>query len=98
MDEALEVKLLRTLLRSSSRQKIELYTYDGSLVAKNLMDQISELDKYFEYEEIDEDKRVNFVVTRLKGHATLWWDNMYDERRKQGKPLIKLWNMLIAKC
>ena len=30
------------------------------------------MEKYFEYE----DKRVKVVVTRLKGHATLWWDNV----------------------
>lgn len=38
--------------------------YDGCLIAENLIDQISELDKYFEYKEIEEDKKVNFVVTR----------------------------------
>ena len=33
--------------------------------SENLIDWISELDKYFEYEEIEEEKKVKFDVTRL---------------------------------
>lgn len=61
------------------------------------MDWISELDKYFEYEDIKEDKWVKIVVTRLKGHVTLWWDNVQDERTKHEKPLIKSWDRMIVK-
>jgi hypothetical protein len=34
------------------------------------------MEKYFDYEDFDEKKRVKHVVTRLKGHATLWWDEL----------------------
>jgi len=97
VDEALEVKLLRSVLSSSSRPKPELSTYDGSLGAENLMDWTSKLDKYFKYEEIEEDKKGKFVVTRLKGHVALWRDNVQVEIRKQGKPFNKSWDMMIAK-
>lgn len=97
MDEAPKVKLLRLVLSSSSKPKPKLSTYDGNLVAENLMDWISELDKYFEYKEIEEDKWVKFVVTRLKFHVALWWDNVQAERRKKGIPLIKSWDKMIAK-
>lgn len=74
--ETPKVKLLRSLLGSSSRRKPELSTYNGNLVAKKLFEWISELDKYFEYEDMDDDKQVNFTITRLKGHVVLWWDNV----------------------
>ena len=74
---------------SSFSPKLELYIYNGSLKAENLIDWICEMDKYFEYKEIDENKRVKFSVTRLKGHAALGWDNVQAERRKKDKPLIK---------
>ena len=61
---------------SNSKPKHELSTYDGSLSANVLLDWLSELNKYFDYEEINEDKRVKFVATKLKGHASLWWDNV----------------------
>jgi hypothetical protein len=30
------------------------------------------MDKYFNYEYVDEEKNVKHVVTGLKGHAKLW--------------------------
>jgi hypothetical protein len=32
------------------------------------------MDKYFDYEDVNEEKKVRHATTRLKGHATLWWD------------------------
>ena len=74
-----EVRLLRELFGSSFRPNPKLSIYDGTLKAENLIDWIGEMDKYFEYEEIDENKRIKFAVTRLKGHAALWWDNVQAE-------------------
>ena len=72
-------------------------TYDGSIFVDDLIDWISEMDKYFEYDEIEEDKRVRLVVTRLKGHASLWWDSVQAERRRKNNSLIKSWNRMVAK-
>ena len=43
------------------------------------------MDKFFNYEEMDEGKRVQFAVTKLKGHAALWWDGVQAKRRRLGK-------------
>eukprot|EP00253_Pinus_taeda_P017754 PITA_17754 len=67
-----EVKLLKTVLLSNSRPKPELPTYDGSLSIDVVLYWISEMDKYFECEEVSEDRRVKFAATKLKGHASLW--------------------------
>ena len=56
---------------------MEIPTYEGSLNAKELMDWIKSLDKYFDYEEeVDDKKKVKFAVTRLKGHVAIWWDEL----------------------
>jgi hypothetical protein len=55
------------------------------------------MDKYFDYEDVDEEKRVRHAVTRLKGHATLWWDELQAERRSIGKHKIKNWDRMVAK-
>jgi hypothetical protein len=34
------------------------------------------MDKYFDYEELDEEKKVRHVFTMLKWHAAMWWDEM----------------------
>ena len=43
------------------------------------------MEKYFDYEYVDQEKRVIHVFTRLKGHATLWWDELQAKRRSKGK-------------
>jgi hypothetical protein len=55
------------------------------------------MEKYFDYEYIDEEKKVKHVVTRLKGHATLWWDELQADRRSKGKQKIKNWDRIVAK-
>jgi hypothetical protein len=61
-----------------------------------LPDWINSLDKYFDYEDIDNEKKVKHVVTRLKGHASLWWDKLQVDKRRRGKYKIKSWDRMIA--
>ena len=49
---------------ANSSLRLEFPTYDGSLVVEHLIDCISEMDKYFEYDEVEEDKSVRLAVTR----------------------------------
>jgi hypothetical protein len=50
--------------------------YEGNLEAEELLDWIRSMDKYFDYEDVDGEKRVRHDVIGLKGHATLWWDDL----------------------
>jgi hypothetical protein len=40
---------------------------------------------------------VKQAVTTLKGHASLWWDELQAERRSKGKQRIKSWDRMVAK-
>jgi hypothetical protein len=73
-----------------AREKIEVPMYEGNLDVEELLDWISYLEKYFDYEEIDDENKVKHVVTRLKGHATLWWDELQADRRCKGKSKSKV--------
>eukprot|EP00253_Pinus_taeda_P019513 PITA_19513 len=55
------------------------------------------MEKLFAYEETEDEKKVNFAVTKLKGHATLWWDGVQAERKRLGKKPIKNWSRMVAK-
>jgi hypothetical protein len=59
--------------------------YEGNLDDEELLDWIRSMEKHFNYEDVDEEKNVKKAVTMLKGHATLWWDELHDERRSKGK-------------
>jgi hypothetical protein len=96
-EEVAEERLLRVVVKMGAREKIEVPMYEGNLDVEELLDWISDLDKYFDYEEIDDEKKVKHTVTRLKGHATLWWDELQADRRCKGKQKIKSWDRMVAK-
>ena len=72
-------------------------TYDGNFSVEGLVDWIGELDRYFDYEKIEKDKKVKLAMTRLKCHEALWWDSVQAERKKKKKSVTKIWDRMIAK-
>ena len=92
-----KMRILKSVLGSSSKPRPEISIYQGSLNPEELIDWINDMEKFFDYEEMEEEKKVKFVVTKLKGHATLWWDGVQVERRRLCKQPIKNWNRMVAK-
>jgi hypothetical protein len=96
-EDATEGCLLREVSRIGGRAKIDVPMYEGNLDAEEILDWIRSMDRHFYYEDINEEKKVKQAVTRLKGHATLWWDELQAERRSKGKQRIKSWDRMVAK-
>ena len=71
--------------------------YEGNLNVEELMDQINGLNKYFDFEEMEDKKRVRYVATRMKGHATIWWDELQIHRERRGKSQINSWDKMLRK-
>eukprot|EP00253_Pinus_taeda_P018811 PITA_18811 len=90
-------KVLKMLAKVGSKPKIEIPMYEGSLNAEGLMDWFRSIDQYFDYEEVEENKRVKFAVTRLKGHAAIGWDELQTSRMRKGKSKIKKWDKMVSK-
>jgi len=95
--ENIGLKLLKAIVGASSKFRVEIVAYNGSLNPEELIDWKNAMDKHFDYNETSEDKKVKFAVTRVKGHALLWWDGVQAERRKKNKHPIKSWNKMIIK-
>ena len=71
-----EERLLRVLTREHSKPIIEVTPYDGKLDINVLLDWISDITKLFEYENTPNNRKVDIFVTKLKGHASLWWEHL----------------------
>jgi hypothetical protein len=97
VEDAADERLFRVVARIGAREKMEIPMYEGNLDVEELLDWIRALDKYFDYEDVEEDKKVKHTVTRLKGHATLWWDELQADRHCKGKQKIKSWDRMVAK-
>jgi hypothetical protein len=81
--------LLKAVARMGAKVKMDILVYEGNLDVEELLDWIRALDTYFDYEGIEEDKSGRHAITRLKGHAALWWDELQANRHCQGKQKIK---------
>ena len=46
------------------------------------------MEEFFEFKEIEDLKRVKFTNTKLKGHASIWWEEIQLERGRRGKDKI----------
>jgi hypothetical protein len=97
VEDTVEECLFRVVARIGAREKMDIPVYEGNLDVEELLDWIRALDKYFDYEDVEEDKKVKHVVTRLKGHATLWLDELQADRHCKGKQKIKSWDRMVAK-
>jgi hypothetical protein len=97
VEDAANECLFRVVVRIGARAKMEIPMYEGNLDVEEILDWIRALDKYFDYEDVEEDKKFKHVVTRLKGHATLWWDELQANRCCKGKQKIKRWDRMVAK-
>ena len=76
---------------------MDIPMYEGNLDVEEPLYWIRTLDKYFNYEDVEEDKKVKHVITRLKGHASLWWDELQDNKCCKGNQKIKSWDRMVAK-
>ena len=59
------------------------------------MDWINALSKYFDFEEIEDKKKVRYVATRMKGHVAIWWDELQIHRERRGKKKINSWDKML---
>ncbi|XP_010247056.1 PREDICTED: uncharacterized protein LOC104590196 [Nelumbo nucifera] len=65
--------------------KVDIPTFSEDLDIKGLLDWITEVDRFFEYMEIPEERRVKLVAFRLKGGASVWWERMRETRIREGR-------------
>ena len=91
-----EERLLRVLSRLHSKPIVEVGPYDGNLDTNVVLDWISNMEKLFEYENTLDNKKVKIVVTRLKGHASLWWEK--TNRKRRGKDKIRAQLKMVNKA
>ena len=64
------------LAREYLKSTIEVVPYDGKLDTNDVLDWISNMEKFFEYKNTPNNRKLKIVVTRLKGHVSLWWENL----------------------
>lgn len=79
-EASIEEKIVKMIAKMFLRWKMEVHVYESNLNVDELMNWINAMDiKYFDYEEFNEEKNVNFAIIGLKGHVAMWWDDVQEE-------------------
>jgi hypothetical protein len=66
IEDVANERLLKAVARMGAKVKMDIPIYEGNLYVEGLLDWIRALDTYFDYEDIEEEKKVKHAVMRLK--------------------------------
>ena len=89
--------MFRVLSRAHSKPPIKVTPYDGKLDINIVLDWISDIEKFSEYKNTSNNRKVNIVVTKLKGHTSLWWEHFQIDRQRKGKKKKRTWENMMNK-
>ena len=68
--------------------------YRGDFDIEGFLDWLIEVDMFFEYAKLLEDRKVKFVEYRLNGRASVWWDRLREMRMREGRGLVQTWRRM----
>ncbi|KAF2295882.1 hypothetical protein GH714_034837 [Hevea brasiliensis] len=74
--------------------KMDIPTFDGDLDIEGFLDWLTEVDHFFEYVKIPEERKVKLMAYRLKGGASVWWDRLKKTRRPEGRNPVTSWRRM----
>ena len=63
--------------------KAEIPKFDGKTQGDELLEWLLTIERVFDLKEYAEEKKVK--VVKLKGYASLWWENLKRDRVHMGK-------------
>ena len=74
--------------------KMELPTFNGQLHIEEFLDWLNEVERFFDYMEIPNDKKAKLVAYKLKGGVSAWWEQGQMSRVCMGKTQIRSWRRM----
>ena len=62
---------------------------------EEFLDWVAAVEEILEFKEVPQDKRVSLVVTKFKGRAAAWWQQLKQSCIRQGKSKINTWEIFL---
>uniref|UniRef100_A0A6N2LCX1 CCHC-type domain-containing protein n=1 Tax=Salix viminalis TaxID=40686 RepID=A0A6N2LCX1_SALVM len=76
------------------RMKMDLPSFNGQLQIEGFLDWLAVVERFFDYMDIPEDKKVKLVAYRLMGGASAWWEQLQLTRMRQRKGMVQSWSKM----
>lgn len=71
--------------------RMDIPVFNGQMNIDQILDWLSETERFFKCMKVPEFRRVKMVVNKLKGTALEWWNQMDMLRRREHKCPIRSW-------
>ncbi|XP_056857637.1 uncharacterized protein LOC130506963, partial [Raphanus sativus] len=79
-------------VRWESSFKSEIPEFKGTLNPEEFIDWLNMVEEILEFRQVPDEARVSLVVTRFKGRAMAWWQQLKESRRLANKARINSWD------
>ena len=66
----------------------------SNLNIERFLDWLTEVDMFFDYTELLDDRKVKFIAYRLKVGASVWWDILREMRMREVHGPIQTWRRM----
>ena len=84
--------LFGSRLENSDRSiQVNVKDFEGKLNVNEHCDWIASLQAFFEWKYLTNERKVQFVATKLKGHALIWWQQYQRSRDQRGILRVNTW-------
>jgi hypothetical protein len=77
--------------------KLDIPEFNGGLQPKEFLDWIAAVEEVLDFKGVPEDRRVSLVVTKFRGRAATWWQQLKQSRTRLGKSKINRCEKLLKK-
>jgi len=68
--------------------------FEGNLNRDLFIEWIQALEHFFEIKVYSDERAFKVASLKLKKYASLWYENVKNQRAKEGKPRIQTWSKL----
>lgn len=68
---------------------MKIPVFNGQMKIEEVLDWISEIDRFFDCMEVSESRQVKLVAMKLKGTTSVWWDQLVATQQRQRKRPIQ---------
>ncbi|XP_059064670.1 uncharacterized protein LOC131856766 [Cryptomeria japonica] len=85
------VRILKVEQKNGGKGHVEVPIYQGKMDSEEVLGWLDALENYFEYEEMEDEKRVKFAKTKLRGTTLTWWKSLQNDRMSRGLTRITNW-------